>query len=531
MSKKYERVPKHIECSFGSHKKAGPVVTVLVPTFNRRRYFAEALGSVVCQNYRNLQIIAINDGGEDVSDIVNSYDDPRLLFINRKENRGKAHSLNEALARAEGKYVAYLDDDDLYYPNHIETLVDALENESDCQVAYSDLYKVYCKVCSDGSKQVLSKVAEFCRDFDRFVMLYFNQTVHQSLMHRRDLLEKTGPYNEDLNILIDWDMTRRLAFFSDFYHAHRITGEFYRPAGKCDRISVLGRKNEKEYARNILRIRTTRPAKPWTKLKDMSIIFTAERLNKQAGTTLGSIWQHTFYPYEVYLPLPVESLEKFDAEMPNIVPIPVNPLSSQDQRIDTALTRCEGEYIAIVPSGFPIREFWVEDSLHALVNGPVSCEGFELEASTETLWAVVVRKEKLQYARRSFPNLPVQQSLKAAGIVLRQPAFEERPFQFDHLFQEAQFAEKNGNWAQAAQMFEYIAEHHQNELWMKSLAAKAFFNAGRYTRAAELSCEVNQQWPTVDTLLVEAKVNRETNFNSVIQSLNRAEQILEGKEF
>jgi len=532
MPKEYERVLKHNKPSFGSHKKAWPVVSVLIPTFNRRRYFAEALASVVCQNYRNLQIIAVNDGGEDVSDIVNSYNDPRLLFINRKENRGKAHSLNEALAQAEGKYVAYLDDDDLYYPNHIETLVDALENESDYQVAYSDLYKVYCKVCPDGSKQVLSKVAEFCRDFDRFVMLYFNQTVHQSLMHCRDLLEKTGPYNEDLNIFIDWDMTRRLVFFSDFYHAHRITGEFYRSVGKCDRISVRGRKDKSESLKNFLTIRTTRPAKPWTKLGDMSIIFITDQINKQAGATLGSIWQHTFYPYKVYLPLPTVNIERLDTKMPNIVPVPVNELSSKDQRIDAALTRCEGEYIAIVPSEFPIREFWVEDSLHALVNGPVSCEGFKLEASTDTLWAAVVRKEKLQYARRSFPNLPVRQSLKAAGIVLRQPAFEERPFQFDDLFQEAQFAEKNGNWAQAAQMFEYIAEHHQNELWMKVLAAKAFFNAGGYTRATELSCEVNQQWPTVDTLLVEAKVNREKkDFNSAIGSLKRAEQILEGKEF
>ena len=531
MSKKYERVPKHNEPSFESNKKAGPVVTVLVPTFNRRRYFAEALASVVCQNYRNLQIIVINDGGEDVSDIVNSFGDKRLIFIDRKENRGKAYSLNEALARAEGKYVAYLDDDDLHYPNHIETLVDALENKSDCQVAYSDLYKVYCKVCPDGSQQVLSKIVEFCRDFDRFVILYFNQTVHQSLMHRRDLLEKTGHYNEDLNILIDWDMTRRLAFFSDFHHAHRITGEFYRPVGECDRISVRGRKDKSEYLRNFLTIRTTRPSKPWTKLGDMSIIFITERLNRQAGATLGSIWQRTFYPYEVYLPMPTASIEKLNTEMPNIIPVLVNPLSSQAERIDAALARCEGEYIAIVPSGFPMREFWVEDSLHALVNSPVSCEGFELEGSTDTLWAAVVRKDKLQYARRSFPNLPVRQSLKAAGIVLRQPAFEERPFQFDDLFQEAQFAEKTGNWAQAAQMFEYLGEHHQNELWMKSLATKAFFNAGGHTRAAELSCEVNQQWPTVNTLLVEAKVNREKNFlNSAIELLKRAEQILEGKE-
>ena len=511
--------------------KFGPVVTVLVPTFNRRRYFAEALASVVCQSYRNLQIILINDGGEDVSDIVNSFGDQRLMFIDRKENRGKAHSLNEALAQAEGKYVAYLDDDDLYYPNHIETLVDALENQTDCQVAYSDLYKVHCQVCPDGNRKVLSKVVEISRDFDRFVMLYYNHVLHVSLMHRRDLLEKTGLYNEDVNVLIDWDMTRRLVFFSDLYHVPEITGEFYQPAGKCDRISVLGRKNEKEYTRNILTIRTTRPAKPWTKLKDMSIIFITDRLNNQAGATISSIWQHTFYPYEVYLPLPAESLQKLDAEMPNIIPVPVNSLSSEAQRIDAALARCDGEYIAIVPSGFPMREFWVEDSLHALINSSVNNEGFELEDSTDRFWAVVLKKEDLHYARRSFPNLPVRESLNAAGITIRHLKPEEIPFQFDQLLEKAKRAEKEGNWSKAAEMFEYITKHHQNELWMKSLAANASFKAGGHIRAANLSHEINRQRPTVDTLLLEAKVKREQkDFSSAIKLLEKAEQILEGKD-
>ena len=531
MPENSERVPKRKETPLGTPKKAGPVVTVLVPTFNRRRYLAGALASVLRQSYRNLQIIVINDGGEDVSDIVNSFGDERLIFIDRKENRGKAHSLNEALLRAEGKYVAYLDDDDLYYPNHIETLLDALENNSDCQVAYSDLYKVYCKVCSDGSRKVLSKVVEISRDFDRFFMLYYNHVLHVSLMHRRDLLEKTGLYNEDINVLIDWDITRRLVFFSDFHHVPEITGEFYQPDGDCDRISVQRRKNEKEYTRNILTIRTTRPAKPWTKLGDMSIIFTTDRLNKQVGTTLGSIWQRTFYPYEVYMPLPRSGFEKLDTDMPNIIPVLVNPLSSQVQRIDAALARCEGEYIAIVPSGFPMRKFWVEDSLHALVNSSVNNEGFELEDSTERLWAVVVRKNELQYARRSFPHLSVRESLNAAGIAIRRLQPEEIPFQFDQLLEKAKSAEKNGNWSKAAEMFEYIMEHYQNELWMKTLAAKASFKAGGHIRAAELSREVNRQRPTVDTLLLEAKVKREKNdFNSAINLLEKAEQILEGKE-
>ena len=511
--------------------KTGPLVSVLIPTFNRPRYLSEALASVLHQSYRSLQVIVINDGGEDISDIVNSADDSRLVFINRKENRGKAFSLNEALARAEGKYVAYLDDDDLFYPHHIETLVNVLENQTDCQVAYSDLYKAYCKVMPEGSRQVLSKVVEVSRDFDRFFMLYFNHVLHVSLMHSRDLLEKTGTYNEQLNVLIDWDMTRRLAFFSDFHHVHEITGEFYSPVAECDRISVQRRKDKSEYLRNVLAIRTTRPPKPWPKMKDLSVIFAADRLGQQAGQTIGSIWRHTFFPYEVYLPLPQTDFARLNTDMPNIVIVPVSSLATEAERIDAALERCNGDYVAIVPSGFAVDEMWVENPLYGLLNGQVSREGFELEGSTDTLWAAVVRKADLQFARRSFPNLPVRQSLRAAGVVLRQPSFEELPFQFDIFLKEARSAEKDGKWVAAAQMYEYIAERHQNELWMKSMAAKAFFKAGGHSKAAELCCEVNARRPTVDTLLLEAKVRREKkNFNSAVELLERAKQILEGKE-
>ena len=278
-------------------------------------------------------------------------------------------------------------------------------------------------------------------------------------------------------------------------------------------------------------IRTTRPAKPCSKIKDMSIIFAAGRLNSEAAETLGSIWRYTFYPYEIYLPLSQFDLNKLNTDMPNIITIPVDSMASQSRRIEAALAECDGDYIAIVPAGFPIRDFWVEDSLYALINSSASREGFELESSTDKLWAVVVRKDDLKYARKSFPHLPVRESLRAAGIVIRRLLPEEIPFQFDQLLTEARSAEKNRNWAEAARLFEYIAEHYQNELWIKTLAAKAFFKAGDHSRANELSCELNQQRPTVDTLLLEAKVNRQKkNFDSAIELLEKAEQILEGEE-
>ena len=511
--------------------KSGPLVSVLVPTFNRPRYLSEALASVVNQDYSNLEIFVVNDGGEDVSDVVGSFSDPRIIFINRRENRGLPFTLNEALVRARGKYVCYLGDDDLYYPHHVSTLVNTLENQTDCGVAYSDFYRAYCKVMPDGSRLVLSKVIEVSRDFDRFLMLYFNHVLHVSLMHRRDLIEKTGLYNEDLNVLIDWDMTRRLAFFSDFHHIYEITGEYYHTAGESDRISVRQRKDKNGYLRNVLTIRTTRPPKPWSKIKDLSVVFAADRLDEESAQTIRSIWWYTFYPYKLYLPLSQIDFDRFSTGMPNVVFLPVDSLASRNQRIDGALASCDGEYIAIVPSGFPVAEFWVEDSLCALINSSVNGEGFELEGSKDSLWAAVLRKSDLQHARNSFPDLPVRESLKDAGIALKRLRPDQIPLQFDQLLEEARLTEKKGDSAKAAEIFEYIAENYQNRLWMKTLAAGALFKAGYYNRAAQLSCEVNRQRPTVDSLLLEAKVKREEkNFGSAIELLERAKHILEGKE-
>ncbi len=512
--------------------KMGPLVSIILPTFNRPRYFADALRSAVQQNYDNLQIIVVNDGGQDVSSIVSSFNDPRIAFIDRKENKGKAFSLNQAIEYVKGKYISYLDDDDLYYSDHISKLVDVLETGTDCQVAYSDLYKTYCRIMPDASRLPLSKIVEISRDFDSYFMLYFNHVLHVSLMHRTDLFNKTGLYNESLNILIDWDMTRRLVFFSDFYHLLDITGEFYSPIGDSDRISVVQRKNKDNYLKNLMKIRTTRPPQPWSKLKDLSIIFTYDCLNQQAGNTIGLIWRHVFYPYQVFLPLAPGEFDKLRTEMPNIVPVPIEPYASKKSQINSATLKCGGEYVAVIPGGFPITEMTIENSLYVLIKNPQQSQCLELEGSTENLWGCVVAKRDLLNARMRFPDLALKESLIASGIVPRKPTVEELPFQFDILLKQGQTAEEDGSWLGAADVFEHIAANHKNDIWMKTLAAKSFFKAGVYDMASRLSSDVNRLRPTIETLLLEAKVHgKRNNFTAAIPLLKQAEQILTGKEW
>ena len=519
-------------CRNASHRSApdrsdrcGPLVSVLLPTYNRRRYLPYALASAVQQTYRNLEIFVIRDGDPDVGDIVRAFGDPRIHFIDRGENRGKPYSLNEALGCAQGKYVAYLDDDDVHYPHHVQVLVDALEGPTDCRVAYSDLYKTYCHVRSDGEREIRSKHVEISRDFDRYLMLYFNHVLHVSLMHRRDLLDRTGLYNEDLNILIDWDMTRRLAFFSDFHHVHMVTGEFYSPLEESDRISIQRRKDPREYLRNVLAIRTTHPPRPWDKLDELSVILLVDRLEQSVAETCGRLWRHTFYPYRLYLPLAPVELSRLNSEMPNVVLVPVDPLSSPGERVDVALQRAEGAYVAIVPGTLPIDEMWVENPLYALIHSAGAREGFLLEGADPERWGAVLRRTDLERARNTHPHLSVEASLTACGIRVRRPRPEELPFQFDELLQQARAAESDGDWALAARVFAYLAAHHRNELWMKALGAGAHFHAGNYEEAGRLSRRVNQVRSTIETLLLEAKVcRRRQDLHTAIRLLREAER-------
>lgn len=502
------------------------MVSILLPTHNRRRYLGEALASALRQTHNHLEIFVVRDGGQEVADVVDSFQDARVIFIDRKENRGKPYSLNEALSQARGKYIAYLDDDDVYYPNHVETLVKALEAQTDCQVAYSDLYKTCCEVLPGGSRVPLSKHVEISRDFDRFLMLYFNHVLHVSLMHRRELLDKTGLYNEDLKILIDWDMTRRLAFFSDFHHVSVVTGEYYSPAGESDRISFQRRKDSEEYLKNLLTIRTTRPAKPWSKVGDLSVILLTDRASNRTADTMLRIWRHTFYPYKLYVPLPPAEISRLNVDMPHVELVPVAPVSSMAERVDAAMQRSEGDYVAIVPENLAIEEMWVENPLYALINS-VGRAGVLMEGATPQSWAAVLRRSDLEQARRSHPHLSVEASLTASGIQTHRPQAEELPFQFDELLRQARAAEADGNWATAARLFERMAERHQNTLWMRTMAARAYFKAGNRARAELLSREINRERPTVDTLLLEARAQRRKgDFDAAIHLLGRAEQVL-----
>ncbi|MHC5083178.1 MAG: glycosyltransferase [Planctomycetota bacterium] len=512
---------------------SGPLVTVLISTYNRPEYLRFALRSIFNQTYKNFEIILTRDGGMPVRDAIAEFlDDPRLIFVDRDENRGLPYSFNQALYRAKGEYICYLGDDDVLFPFHIEVLLNAMLSQDQCQVVYGDLYKAHCRVLGGGRRRVLSKNVEISRDYDRMLMLQFNHALHVSLLHRKDVFEKAGYYNEDLNVMIDWDLTRKLCFYTDFMHVPIVTGEYYAPVGDCDRISIQRRKDVNEYLRNVLTIRSTRPPKPWPCMKDLSVIMMADRCDGQLYKTISDLWSHGYYPKQIFVPLTDAEKGQFQSSVPNLVTVGVDASMNRAQRVDAILPHCQGDYAALVPVGMQIENdevSFIERSLYPFLKKNETNAVYEIVEATESLWAAVLSLDNLKKIRKQRPDLGIREGVLACGLELKKPDFEDYPFQFDNFLTVAGQLEKVENWSKATQVYEHIEEHCGNIPWMQTLRANAMCHQGHYEESAQLLRQLNESRPTIARLMIEARTHlKRQQWNEAINYYRRAEAILEG---
>lgn len=201
-----------------------PKVSVIVPTYNRPDRLTEALQSILRQTCQDFEIVVVNDGGTDVGAAVAALNDGRIMYIQHDRNRGLAASRNTGLTAASGTYIAYLDDDDRYLPNHLETLVSALE-QGECKVAYTDAWRVHEQVV-DNRHIEIGRDLPYSYDFNPAHLLVSNYFPVLCMMHRRDCLEHVGRFDESLYAHEDWDLWIRMATVFPFKHVPCTTAEF-----------------------------------------------------------------------------------------------------------------------------------------------------------------------------------------------------------------------------------------------------------------------------------------------------------------
>ncbi|MEA5575259.1 glycosyltransferase family 2 protein [Anabaena sp. UHCC 0451] len=123
------------------NKLKEPLVSVIIPTYNRPEYLKQAIKSAVQQNYQNMEIIVSdNCSSENPQDLVDSFADSRIKFWRHPENVGMLNNQMNAFKMAEGKYVASLHDDDMWHQDFLAELVPSLEANPDLILAFCDQY-------------------------------------------------------------------------------------------------------------------------------------------------------------------------------------------------------------------------------------------------------------------------------------------------------------------------------------------------------------------------------------------------------
>ena len=202
-----------------------PLVSVIIPTFNRPERLVHAVKSVLAQTYESIEVLVINDGGCNVEPLLSSLSgSEKITYLRLGQNQERSHARNMGLKLSRGKYIAYLDDDDQYYPNHVETLVTFLENSA-YQVAYSDAHRVW-QVKENGQYIRKEQDVPYSVDFNKDSILQQNYIPMLCLMHAKSCIDRVGGFDETLATHEDWDLLIRLSRCYSVHHIKSVTAEF-----------------------------------------------------------------------------------------------------------------------------------------------------------------------------------------------------------------------------------------------------------------------------------------------------------------
>ena len=203
-----------------------PAVSVIMPTYNRPEMIRESIASVLRQEFRDFELLVVNDGGgREVEATLQEFPDPRIRYL-YAEHGGLSSALNVGQQTARGRYLAYLDDDDIYYPDHLARLAGFLDRRPECAVAYADAFRARQRQGPDGRWQVIERTLAFSQDFDP--RAFYRQTYIPilCLVHRRECVAEVGGFKEAIRHAMDWEFYLRLSRRYAFHHLARVTGEY-----------------------------------------------------------------------------------------------------------------------------------------------------------------------------------------------------------------------------------------------------------------------------------------------------------------
>ena len=182
-------------------------ISVVMPVYNGEKYLKEAIQSILNQTERDFELLVVDDGSTDNSEVIaKSFNDNRVKIIN-KDHSGLIDTLNLGFDKAQGDFIARMDADDISEPNRFQKQLEVMEKEN-------------IAICGTQAKTINEK-GEVIGEFSypplswsgiKYYTLRGNPFIHPSVMIRRDILNKVGNLHKFFRHAEDYELWTRIVY-------------------------------------------------------------------------------------------------------------------------------------------------------------------------------------------------------------------------------------------------------------------------------------------------------------------------------
>ncbi len=228
------------------------LISVIMSTKDTPEYMLkQSIYSILNQTYKNIEFIIVSDGSDSDYEIIKSIKDDRITVIRHNDSIGLTKSLNEAIRRANGKYIARMDSDDISFKDRLKQQYEIMEKKQDI-----DICSTFAK-CFDKRNNYITNF--YTKGSGIKEQLFNNNCiVHPSVMIRKSFLEKYKlNYNEKFIYTQDYEFWSRACFLGKIYVIPKVL-LFYRMHAKqisSSKISIQNKLCEEIYGNNLKRLK------------------------------------------------------------------------------------------------------------------------------------------------------------------------------------------------------------------------------------------------------------------------------------
>jgi GT2 family glycosyltransferase/peptidoglycan hydrolase CwlO-like protein len=339
-----------------------PMIDIIVPVYNHGKYLQQCIESAINQTYEDINLLIVDDCSTDplVFKILEKYKDhPKIKMYFHHKNQGISKTLNDAIIRASGDYLAFLDCDDLLVPNAIEKVVGFVRNNRDVYFIYSDRINI------NENGEVVEYVSFKNRGTDAKKELLKGMYTSHLKVIKKECFLKVGLFSHEYDFAQDYDLSLRI---SEKFNFGYINDSLYKHRVHKNQVTQKNLKKQENIAKLIKNAAIQRRTILDGKLKKLTsiVMLTFNRL-EDTKRSIESIYKYTKLPFELIIldnnseAKVREYISWLEKNKSNVEVIFENENLGCSGGRKKAVKSARGEYIVTLDNDICVTSEWLEN--------------------------------------------------------------------------------------------------------------------------------------------------------------------------